>query len=254
VYRCTSDTHLQWTTCLTLPIYPVMEPECCISKQDIEDRTLVAEPQAPSPPSSAINSSGAGKSSASLSASRPPSLDVKAKTHAMHSQNSPTFKKLAVNPAEKATAQLEVAFSDAFAKFMVPREPQNAPDTWSTPVDGVSSCEKDRVERLRNEVRTILVLACLLSVVIAVFLCGYYAVFLPAPGFNTVILKYISSQLGNLAPNAALVAADPSSLTSKSMPSPPAAPLWITTLWFAALVLSLGAASVALAVNQWLSA
>ncbi|TFY55359.1 hypothetical protein EVJ58_g8299 [Rhodofomes roseus] len=111
---------------------------------------------------------------------------------------------------------------NVFEKYMKPRDPQKEEDAWP---------------------------AGLFSAVLTGFVGPYYAVLLPPPDFNTVILERISAQLGNMSSNPAVV---PGSSSSPFPPAPPA-PRWIATLWFASLVFSLGAASVALAVNQWLN-
>ncbi|KAH9926022.1 uncharacterized protein B0H18DRAFT_876773, partial [Fomitopsis serialis] len=153
---------------------------------------------------------------------------------------------------------------------MKPRDPQTAPDAWLKLADTAWAYEKDRVERWRNEINTLLVFvshvhafAGLFSAVLTAFVVPYYAVLLPAPDFNTVILELISAQLGNTATNAVVAAASSSNSvlmpkvlansSSTSFSSPPAAPRWIASLWFVALIFSLSAASVALAVNQWLN-
>ncbi|KAH9926036.1 uncharacterized protein B0H18DRAFT_876826, partial [Fomitopsis serialis] len=147
---------------------------------------------------------------------------------------------------------------------MKPRDPQTVPDAWLKLADTAWAYEKDRAERWRNEINTLLVFAGLFSAVLTAFVVQYYAVLLPAPDFNTAILERILSvQLGNIPTNAVVAAANsanpvpvPMVLTNSSsanFPSPPAAPRWIATLWFVALVFSLSAASVGLAVNQWLN-
>ncbi|KAH9831814.1 uncharacterized protein C8Q71DRAFT_714875, partial [Rhodofomes roseus] len=132
---------------------------------------------------------------------------------------------------------------------MKPRDPQKEEDAWPVIAQKVWSYEKDRLDRWRNEINTLLVFAGLFSAVLTGFVGPYYAVLLPPPDFNTIILERISAQLGNMSSNPAIV---PGS-SSPSFPPGPPAPRWIATLWFASLVFSLGAASVALAVNQWLN-
>ncbi|KAH9926014.1 uncharacterized protein B0H18DRAFT_827358, partial [Fomitopsis serialis] len=122
-------------------------------------------------------------------------------------------------------------------------------DAWPVLAKEVWSYEKERIERWRNEINTLLVFAGLFSAVLTAFVGAYYAVLLPPPDFNTVILERISEQLGNTSSNPDIA---PTS-SSSPFPSAPPAPRWIATLWFASLVFSLGAASIALAVNQWLN-
>ncbi|KAH9926005.1 uncharacterized protein B0H18DRAFT_876704, partial [Fomitopsis serialis] len=146
---------------------------------------------------------------------------------------------------------------------MKPRDPQTAPDAWLKLADTAWAYEKDRAERWRNEINTLLVFAGLFSAVLTAFVVQYYAVLLPTPDPNTAILERISAQLGNTATNAVVMAANASNSvpmltvltnsSSTSFPSPPAAPRWIAALWFVALIFSLSAASVGLAVNQWLN-
>ncbi|KAH9926032.1 uncharacterized protein B0H18DRAFT_933426, partial [Fomitopsis serialis] len=148
---------------------------------------------------------------------------------------------------------------------MKPRDPTEAPDAWLKLADTAWAYEKDRVERWRNEINALLVFAGLFSAVLTAFVVQYYAVLLPAPDPNTAILERISAQLGNTATNTVVAAASSESSVSAriltgrtnsssiSSPSPPTAPRWIASLWFVALVFSLSAASIALAVNQWLN-
>ncbi|TFY59033.1 hypothetical protein EVJ58_g6032 [Rhodofomes roseus] len=144
---------------------------------------------------------------------------------------------------------LETILTNVFEKYMKPRDPQKEEDAWPVIAQKVWSYEKDRLDRWRNEINTLLVFAGLFSAVLTGFVGPYYAVLLPPPDFNTIILERISAQLGNMSSNPAIV---PGS-SSPSFPPGPPAPRWIATLWFASLVFSLGAASVALAVNQWLN-
>ncbi|KAH9919590.1 uncharacterized protein B0H18DRAFT_881726, partial [Fomitopsis serialis] len=148
---------------------------------------------------------------------------------------------------------------------MKPRDPTDAPDAWLKLADTAWAYEKDRVERWRNEINTLLVFAGLFSAVLTAFLVQYYAVLLPAPDLNTMILdRILSLQLGNMATNAVVATANSSNpahmlmvlanSSSTNFTSPPASPpRWIATLWFVALVFSLSSASVGLAVNQWLN-
>ncbi|KAH9831807.1 uncharacterized protein C8Q71DRAFT_714885, partial [Rhodofomes roseus] len=135
---------------------------------------------------------------------------------------------------------------------MKPWDPQKEEDAWPVLAKEVWAYEKERIERWRNEISTLLVFAGLFSAVLTAFVGQYYAVLLPPPDFNTAILERIlSMQLGNVSSSPVVT---PASCSDSSLfPCAPPAPRWIATLWFAALVFSLGAASVALAVNQWLN-
>ncbi|KAH9919625.1 uncharacterized protein B0H18DRAFT_630160 [Fomitopsis serialis] len=149
---------------------------------------------------------------------------------------------------------------------MKSQNPTGAPEeAWLKLADTAWAYEKNRADRWRNEINTLLTFAGLFSAVLTAFVVQYYAVLLPAPDFNMIILERILSlQLSNMATNAVVVAAAnssnpvpvPMALTnylSTNLPPPPAAPRWIAALWFVALVFSLSAASVGLAVNQWLN-
>ncbi|KAH9926029.1 uncharacterized protein B0H18DRAFT_876710, partial [Fomitopsis serialis] len=144
---------------------------------------------------------------------------------------------------------------------MKPRNPTEAPEAWEKLADTAWAYEKDRADRWRNEINTLLVFAGLFSAVLTAFVVQLYAVLLPTPDPNTAILERISAQLGNMATDAVVAAASASALvptvptntSSTTASSPPAAPRWIAALWFVALVFSLSAASVGLAVNQWLN-
>ncbi|KAH9830207.1 uncharacterized protein C8Q71DRAFT_717173 [Rhodofomes roseus] len=158
---------------------------------------------------------------------------------------------------------MEDLLSNLLEKFTAPREPRLDEDAWAKLADEVWTYENDRVKRWRSETSTLLIFAGLLSAVIAAFVSQYYAVLAPRPNFNTAILERISAQLDSMTTDSFVAIADSSgsALTAGSLadssltglPSPPAAPRWIATLWFMSLVISLGVASVALAVNQWLN-
>ncbi|KAH9918095.1 uncharacterized protein B0H18DRAFT_1123254 [Fomitopsis serialis] len=146
---------------------------------------------------------------------------------------------------------------------------------WSQLAKEVWTYEESRVKRWRNEIHTLLVFAGLFSAVVTAFVVQYYAVLQPeAPNFNTIILEQhtvilertacilerISSQLGDIpveSIHTALTATAATATHPKSepftRPPPPSPPQWIATLWFASLVCSVAAASMALAVNQWLN-
>ncbi|TFY55424.1 hypothetical protein EVJ58_g8259 [Rhodofomes roseus] len=160
----------------------------------------------------------------------------------------------------KSQQEMEDAVFNVLEKFMAPREPRQDKDAWSKLADEVWTYENVRVKRWRNEINTLLVFAGLFSAVLTAFVNQYYAVLAPPPDYNTAILeRMLSLQLGSTTTDSvvAVTAASGSAALADSsltgIPSPPAAPRWIAILWFVSLVLSLGAASVALAVNQWLN-
>ncbi|KAH9933769.1 uncharacterized protein B0H18DRAFT_928172, partial [Fomitopsis serialis] len=152
-------------------------------------------------------------------------------------------------PPPPSVTMNETTWSKVFEKYMKPRDPQKPDEAWPVLANEVWSYEEERIERWRNEINTLLVFAGLFSAVLTAFACQYYAVLLPPPDFNTMILERISVQFGNMSSNPDVA---PASSSSPFPPAPPA-PRWIAMLWFASLVFSLGAASVALAVNQWLN-
>ncbi|EPS97140.1 hypothetical protein FOMPIDRAFT_1090527, partial [Fomitopsis schrenkii] len=145
---------------------------------------------------------------------------------------------------------------------------------WSELADEVWTYEKERVERWRNEINILLVFAGLFSAVVTAFAIQYYMTIQPAsPDFNTsilekhteilehtaFILERISTQLNTLPGSGHVHTVLPGPTHGSVGPgyapptAPPNPPGWIATLWFIALVFSLAAASVALAVNQWLN-
>ncbi|KAH9926024.1 uncharacterized protein B0H18DRAFT_908409, partial [Fomitopsis serialis] len=175
-----------------------------------------------------------------------------------------------------ATKRFEESLVNVLRKFGDQKQYQGSVDelseAWSTLAKEAWSTEKERVKRWKNEINALLVFAGLFSAVVTAFVAPYYAGLLPAPDFNTdileqqtqisartlLVLERISSQLGGAAMGAvvttgssSLVAAMDSSLSSPSPPPNP--PRWIATVWFISLVFSLSAASIALAINQWLN-
>ncbi|TFY54876.1 hypothetical protein EVJ58_g8596 [Rhodofomes roseus] len=164
----------------------------------------------------------------------------------------------------KTQQEMENALFTILEKFMAPREPRLDTDAWSKLADEVWTYENVRVKRWRNEINTLLVFAGLFSAVLTEFVGQYYAVLAPPPDYSTRILEHIlSSQLGSMTTDSvvSVTASSSSARTAGALadtsltgiPSSPAAPRWIATLWFMSLVLSLSAASIALAVNQWLN-
>ncbi|KAH9926017.1 uncharacterized protein B0H18DRAFT_1168789, partial [Fomitopsis serialis] len=243
--------------------------------QGVEENTTTPGPDATPSPTTAVGSAslgssggdGPGPSSSNPavtgtsagefpvprdSASRPPNQDPHERTDG--AENPPSG-----DPPAQGIAQsdLEKAFS-ALEKFMKPRNPTDAPEAWLKLADTAWAYEKDRADRWRNEINTLLVFAGLFSAVLTAFVVQLYSVLLPAPDPNTAILERIAAQLGNMATDAVASASVPvptvlTNTSSTSISSPSAAPRWIAALWFVALVFSLSAASVGLAVNQWLN-
>ncbi|KAH9830648.1 uncharacterized protein C8Q71DRAFT_362016, partial [Rhodofomes roseus] len=178
-----------------------------------------------------------------------------------------------------ATERFETSLVNVLRKFVDQKKYQGADDelseAWSTLAKEAWSTEKQRVERWRNEINALLVFAGLFSAVVTAFVAPYYAGLLPAPDFNTdileqqtqisastlLVLERISSQLGGATTGAAVTVASSSLAAASAMDSspssspslPPGPPRWIATVWFISLVFSLSAASVALAINQWLN-
>ncbi|EPS99755.1 hypothetical protein FOMPIDRAFT_1077997, partial [Fomitopsis schrenkii] len=126
---------------------------------------------------------------------------------------------------------------------------------WRELTQQVWQHESERVKRWRNEINSLLTFAGLFSAVITGFGVQYYSILQPPPDPNMQILLQISRQLEvivNHTTGSSSQAFLPAH-SSASIPPPTAAPAYVATLWFAALVCGLGAASIAILVNQWLN-
>ncbi|EPS99753.1 hypothetical protein FOMPIDRAFT_1085518, partial [Fomitopsis schrenkii] len=111
--------------------------------------------------------------------------------------------------------------------------------------------ESERVKRWRNEINSLLTFAGLFSAVVTGFGVQYYGILRPPPDPSMQTLLQISRELEVIV-NYTTGSSTPAFLpaySSASTPLPAAAPTYIATLWFAALVCGLGAASIS--VNQW---
>ncbi|TFY55907.1 hypothetical protein EVJ58_g7956 [Rhodofomes roseus] len=131
------------------------------------------------------------------------------------------------------------------------RHKKKSPDL-SNLADKVWEREKERVERWRNEINSLLTFAGLFAAVITGFGVQYYTILQPpAPDYNTYVLELISAQLASLTNQSDVTSSQPS--LASEISGSPAAPKYVAALWFAALVCGLAAASIAISVNQWLN-
>ncbi|KAH9928902.1 uncharacterized protein B0H18DRAFT_874548, partial [Fomitopsis serialis] len=125
-------------------------------------------------------------------------------------------------------------------------------------MDRIWEYERERVDRWRSEINALLTFAGLFAAVISPFAVQYYTMLqppTPVPDFNTKILEHISQQLADImnqtgASSSRLAC---SVLEQSTAPEPPAPQAYVAVLWFAALVCGLGAAAIAISVNQWLN-
>ncbi|EPS99758.1 hypothetical protein FOMPIDRAFT_1082351, partial [Fomitopsis schrenkii] len=127
---------------------------------------------------------------------------------------------------------------------------------WSNVTKQVWDYEEQRVRRWRNEINSLLTFAGLFSAVITGFCVQYYGLVQPPPPDpHSLILLQISRQLEVIVNQITGVSSQPFlPAHSSDFTQPPATPpAYIATLWFAALICGLGAAFIAILVNQWLN-
>ncbi|EIW56971.1 uncharacterized protein TRAVEDRAFT_83487, partial [Trametes versicolor FP-101664 SS1] len=119
---------------------------------------------------------------------------------------------------------------------------------WSETADIVKTYSDDMIKRFNTEIDTYLVYASLFSAILTAFNVQSYQLLQPAltPDPVLVALQQISAQLGNSTQPA---------YRREDTPAPPAphAAVWLNTLWFSSLILSLSSASIGILVKQWLN-
>ncbi|CCL98821.1 uncharacterized protein FIBRA_00826 [Fibroporia radiculosa] len=135
---------------------------------------------------------------------------------------------------------------------------KDASEGWSECAKQVWEHEAATVEKWKDEIANLLIFAGLFSAVLTTFIFPYFQSLQPqSPNTTTEIINLFSAQLTLLASQREVIFPDPSilnsSMSSSSNGPPSIQSLAINGLWFAALGFSLGAASIAISVNQWLN-
>jgi len=137
-------------------------------------------------------------------------------------------------------------------------------DPWTKSADAMWAYEKNRVDKWKEDINNLLLFAGLFSTVLTGFIVAYYVLLQkPQPDASAQALIIISSQLVaisgqlNTFANGALHLNVTQPIIPSAATLTPASPTSRTTistctLWFMALVCSIGAASIGITVSQWL--
>ncbi|CCL98809.1 uncharacterized protein FIBRA_00814 [Fibroporia radiculosa] len=128
---------------------------------------------------------------------------------------------------------------------------------WSDCAKQVWEQQREIIDRWKDELNTLLIFAGLFSAVLTSFVIEYYSTLQPSTFGTPQILVVISA-----LPEVFIATADHHNLlfpsmsalvNSSSATQASSQAIAVNGLWFAALVFSLGAASLAISVNQWLN-
>ncbi|KAL1937850.1 hypothetical protein VTO73DRAFT_12743 [Trametes versicolor] len=148
-------------------------------------------------------------------------------------------------------------YSLYWKKFKVYTEEQKT-KAWSDAAGMVQTYSDDMIERWNKEIDTYLVFAGLFSANLTAFNVQSYLLLQPAPPDPSIaILQQISSQLWSFSTQPFDSSPQPSgiapALTVNTPPRIPRWAIWLNSLWFSGLILSLTSASVGIMVKQWLN-
>ncbi|KAL1936945.1 hypothetical protein VTO73DRAFT_3591, partial [Trametes versicolor] len=129
---------------------------------------------------------------------------------------------------------------------------------WSDAAEMVQTYSDEMIKRWKEEIDTYLVFAGLFSAVLTTFNVQSYLLLQPAaPDPSIAVLQQISSQLASFSIHPPFVnSTQPPSTTRANASTAPPVPrwaIWLNTLWFSGLILSLSSASVGIMVKQWLN-
>ncbi|OCH86280.1 hypothetical protein OBBRIDRAFT_838279 [Obba rivulosa] len=127
---------------------------------------------------------------------------------------------------------------------------------WKKCADGLRAHDENLAKMWKEEIDALLVFAGLFSAVLTTFNAQVYTSLKPDPGvdLSNQLLFQISTQLSAFFNDSSTDAqraafSIPISTTSPASPTS----IWINTLWFMSLVLSLASASIGIVVRQWLN-
>ncbi|RDX39858.1 hypothetical protein OH76DRAFT_1515219 [Lentinus brumalis] len=128
---------------------------------------------------------------------------------------------------------------------------------WEETAKIVQDYSDELVDRWNKEMDNLLIYAGLFSAIQTAFNVELYKRLTPDPDPDPVLvaLERISAQLSGFAVNPAFVNSSQPSFVLGDVKTPPV-PLWVVVLnalWFASLISSLAAASLAIMVKQWLT-
>ncbi|TBU22451.1 hypothetical protein BD311DRAFT_611720, partial [Dichomitus squalens] len=129
---------------------------------------------------------------------------------------------------------------------------------WSETAAIVKEYSDEMVDQWNKEIDGLLTFAALFSAVLTTFNVATYPLLQPAPADQTsAILLQISAQLSSLSISSPFINSTQPSFgalhpASESPPHPHHYVVWLNSLWFTGLVLSLFAATIGIVVKQWL--
>ncbi|EED83516.1 predicted protein [Postia placenta Mad-698-R] len=128
---------------------------------------------------------------------------------------------------------------------------QKQEDPWAKCAKEVWEFEESLVEKWKEDINNLLLFSGLFSAVLTRFIVPFYVALAV-----TQTLIYMSAHLSVVAADAGHTAVAnwliSLSAGSQSSPGPSPTTVVVAVLWFAALIISLGAASVAISISQWL--
>ncbi|KAI0760436.1 hypothetical protein C8Q74DRAFT_1296310 [Fomes fomentarius] len=146
---------------------------------------------------------------------------------------------------EEIKTELEERFSE-----------EEKAEVWSEAAETVKKYYEELLKRWKEEMDTLLVYAGLFSAILTAFNMQSYPLLQPDPtDYTLAVLLQISRQLDSFSVHGSFINSTENarSLAQSQTPfQPSSSAVWINTLWFSSLVLSLAAASIALIVKQWL--
>ncbi|OBZ67172.1 hypothetical protein A0H81_13028 [Grifola frondosa] len=137
------------------------------------------------------------------------------------------------------------------------RDGEDTASAWSRCAGVLSDYDRSLVQGWKEEIDMLLVFAGLFSAVLTAFNVQSYQMLQPDPTDTPVaLLAQISAQLNSFAISTAFVnSTHPISSTSNPGSTFQAAPfaVRVNVMWFASLICSLAAASIAIMVKQWIN-
>ncbi|KAI0784766.1 hypothetical protein C8Q75DRAFT_723664, partial [Abortiporus biennis] len=135
------------------------------------------------------------------------------------------------------------------------QHPQNN-EAWSKVSRILKQYDEDRVQRVKDDMDTLLVFVTgLFSAVVTAFCIEFYKSLQPDPTeTSAVLLLQISRQLASFNVNGPIINSSTTAADSSLFTSPPPSKVSvnINIFWFLSLVFSLVTASLAILVKQWL--
>ncbi|KAI0832330.1 hypothetical protein BC628DRAFT_1309491, partial [Trametes gibbosa] len=135
-------------------------------------------------------------------------------------------------------------------------EPEEHRKAWSDAAKVVKTYSDEMIIRWNAEIDTYLVYAGLFSAILTAFNVQSYLLLQPTPVDPSLLaLQQISAQLSSFSTNSLFINSTYPALQRVDSPPPPVptAAIWLNTLWFSSLILSLSSASIGIMVKQWIN-